>query len=104
MFKKFMQDKEADEMFITGQAGTGKTTMLADLMQYCADNYIKYRVCAFTHKACGILVAKLPAKSPVQTLHSYLKKRPMVNTQAMNHRHIESNMIMGRVMRLTSWL
>ena len=89
-FKPFLEDDTANEMYITGQAGTGKTTGLAELVAYCADNGIDYTVCAFTHKACGILRSKLAVGSRVQTLWSFLKKRPAINQEAQNHRHIDT--------------
>ena len=89
-FKKFLPDEHAEEMFITGRAGTGKTYGLAELIQFCLLNNIDFTVCAFTHKACGILREALPheAGTFVRTLHSYLKKRPTINTEAHNHKHI----------------
>ena len=88
-FKQFMQDEGAGEMFITGQAGTGKTTKLSELLNYCMQNDIEAVVCAFTHKACGILMDKLPAGVTIRTLHSVLKKRPMINDTALKAQHIE---------------
>ena len=34
-FEKFMSDEEAFDMFIVGPAGTGKTTSLKELLEYC---------------------------------------------------------------------
>ena len=92
---EFLEDEDALEMFITGQAGTGKTTGLAKLVQYCIEHDIDHTVCAYTHKACGILRSKLPDGANVQTLHKYLKKRPTINTEAKNHKHIEKSMKHG---------
>ena len=55
MFKEFMADENAWDMYIKGAAGTGKTTSLAAGVQYCIDNEIPYVCCSYTHKACGIL-------------------------------------------------
>ena len=89
-FKEFLKDEKAAEMFITGRAGTGKTTGLSELVNYCADNNIDYTVCAFTHKACGILRSKLAAGSRVETLWKYLKKRPAINQEALSHKYIDT--------------
>ena len=94
-FKAFLNDSDAYEMFITGRAGTGKTTGLAKLIQVCQDQAIDCTVCAFTHKACGILAEKLPEGTDIQTLHKYLKKRPTINTEAANADHIERSMKHG---------
>jgi len=87
-FKAFLEDETAWEMFISGQAGTGKTTLLHDLVLHCMVQEIPYIVCAYTHKACGILRDKLPANAEVKTLHSYLKKRPGVNEHATKREHV----------------
>lgn len=87
-FKDFLGDETAWEMFISGQAGTGKTTMLHDLVEYCMIEDIPYVVCAFTHKACGILRDKLPEGAIVETLHKFLKKRPGVNDRATKREHV----------------
>ena len=55
VFKKFLSDKEAGEMFITGVAGTGKTTSLKELLEYCNENRVEAIACAYTHKACNVL-------------------------------------------------
>lgn len=86
-----MADEDAIDMFVTGAAGTGKTTQLAKDVQYCMDNEIPYVVCAYTHKACGILASKLPPKANVATLHSFLGKRPTVNVHATKLKHLQGN-------------
>lgn len=94
-FIKFMQDPEAWDMYITGAAGTGKTTQLKQEVQWCIDNDVPYVVCAYTHKACGILLSKLPEGAFVTTLHSFLKKRPMINTHATDKKYMQVNKQMG---------
>lgn len=97
MFAKFIADEEALDMFITGAAGTGKTTGLHKNIDYCVANDIPYVVCAFTHKACDILRSKLPEGARVQTLHSFLRKRPTINVNANCVRTVESNQQHGAV-------
>lgn len=88
-FKQFLADEKAWDMFITGPAGTGKTTGLKELLDYCLEHEVNVNVCAFTHKACGILADKLTPQTPISTLHSFLKKRPSINDQAVQAQHIE---------------
>lgn len=94
-FKEFEQDDRAWDMFVTGRAGTGKTTGLAKSVEYCIDQEISYIVCAFTHKACDILRTALPQNAKVSTLHSWLKKRPTINQRATNVQHIQNNLKQG---------
>lgn len=101
VFKAFLEDPDADDMYITGAAGTGKTTGLADIVQYCKDEHVDYTVCAFTHKACGILSSKLPPNSIVRTLHSYLKKRPGINENATKAEHVQINSKLGSADKTT---
>lgn len=91
VFDRFIADPEAWDMFITGQAGTGKTTNLDELTSYCEANKIPYAVCAHTHKACGVLRSKLSTGAPVSTLWSFLKKRPSINTSAKKVHEVDSS-------------
>lgn len=95
MFKKFMADPNGWDMYVTGQAGTGKTTDLCESVQYCMDNEINYVICAFTHKACGILRTKMPQGAHIQTLHKFLKKRPSINQSATKVAHVQSSVKSG---------
>lgn len=98
-FVKFLADDSALDMFITGPAGTGKTTQLSDQVTYCIEQEIPYVVCAYTHRACEILRSKLPEGAVVTTLHSWLKKRPGVNTNAVHIKAIDVNTRCGRSAR-----
>lgn len=95
MFIDFISDEIEPYMYITGSAGTGKTTDLKNTTEYCIDNDISYVVCAYTHKAVGILKDKLPKNANICTLHSYLKKCPTVNTEALKMNQLESNVVNG---------
>jgi exodeoxyribonuclease-5 len=90
-FEAFLNDDEGWDMYITGRAGTGKTTLMSKLSQICDDRGLDITVCAFTHKACGILRSKLPKKANVKTLHSFLRKRPTVNQLATHEKNITLN-------------
>lgn len=95
VFKAFMGDKDAWDMYVTGPAGTGKTTCMKDSVKYCIDNDIAYIVCAYTHKACDILRTKLPEGAAITTLHSFLKKRPTINQNATDKKRLQSSMQQG---------
>ena len=89
MFEKFLEDKKAWDMFLIGPAGTGKTTELRKYVEHCINVGIPYVVCAYTHKACEVLAGKLPEGARIQTLHSFLCKRPGINQNATSTRHID---------------
>lgn len=94
-FKAFMADKAAPYMYVTGGAGTGKTTDLGYTVQYCVDKDINHCICAFTHNAVGVLASKMPDEAVLATLHSFLTKRPTINTGATSVKHVNSNTIVG---------
>lgn len=82
IFKKFLQDQQEWDMYLSGAAGTGKTTLCHDFVAHCQAIGYPVLVCAYTHKAKGILQEKLPPGTVVTTLHSYLKKMPVINHNA----------------------
>jgi ATP-dependent exoDNAse (exonuclease V) alpha subunit len=92
---KFMADKDAWDMFVTGRAGTGKTTALCAVVEALQAEGIPYIVCAFTHKACGVLASKLPPDAHISTLDSFLKKRPGINDSATHRDHVDVRLKMG---------
>ena len=95
MFKSFMSDKTAPYMYITGSAGTGKTTDLHNTIKYCMDKNILYCVCAYTHKAVNVLESKLPEGTELATLHSFLNKIPTVNIHANKLEYVDHNKVIG---------
>lgn len=95
VFHKFMADKDAWDMFVTGPAGTGKTTALCAIVEALQTEDIPYIVCAFTHKACGVLASKLPPDAHISTLDAFLKKRPGINDSATHKDHVDVRLKMG---------
>ncbi len=100
IFEHFIHDPEAWDMYITGRAGTGKTTDCGVIVEYCIQHNIEYVVCAYTHKACRVLKSKLPAGANVITLHKYLNKRPTLNMQATKRAQLHSNAQMSQPEKL----
>ena len=94
-FKQFLDDPRAFDMYITGRAGTGKTTDLSYLVDYCHGQEIDCTVAAFTHKACEVLASKLMPGTDIITLHKFLNKRPTINGNATNKKYISSNAKVG---------
>jgi hypothetical protein len=93
--KGFLDDNKAWEMYLTGRAGTGKTTALAEVVEWCQREGVEYLVCAFTHKACSVLADKLPEGANIETLHKYLKKRPGINEHATHRNNVDVRTRMG---------
>jgi len=100
-FKQFLEDPRAWDMYITGRAGTGKTTDLSYLVDYCHAADIECIVAAFTHKACNVLASKLMPGTNIITLHKFLNKRPTINGNATNKKHISSNCQVGEAKKTT---
>ena len=96
MVQDFIDDKDAFDAYITGQAGTGKTTVLNEIVQMCLKAHIPTVVCAFTHKAAGVLRSKLPEEADIRTLHSFLKKRPGINENAKSVRALQTTTQFGK--------
>jgi len=88
MLEKFLNDENGWEMFITGPAGTGKTTQLKKIIEWLEENKVNYVVTAFTHKACDVIKERT-GTDKVQTLHSFLKVVPMPNEEALSQRRIK---------------
>ena len=89
MFKEFLDDPEQNDMYVKGAAGTGKTWGLAEVVKHCVEHELEYTVCAYTHKACGVIRYALPLNANISTLHSFLKKRPTINDEATKAQHVE---------------
>jgi len=90
-FKAFLDDPEAMDMYISGRAGTGKTTDVSELVAYCIAADINTVVTAYTHKAVGILASKMPDGTVMSTLHSFLGKRPTINQHATKASQVDQN-------------
>jgi hypothetical protein len=82
MIKDFLAQNDELEAFLTGPAGSGKTTQLIEYVEELNKLNVIYKVVAYTHKAKGVLQEKLPEGTDIATLHSWLKKRPGINEKA----------------------
>ena len=87
MITEFLSQEQELEAFITGPAGSGKTTQLKGIIETLNSQGIVYKVVAYTHKAKDVLISKLPEGTDISTLHSWLKKSPGVNEKA---KHIKA--------------
>jgi len=86
---EFLNQKKTHEGFITGPGGSGKTEMLINICNILNEAKINYRVVAYTNKAVEVINKRVPT-APTSTLHSWLTKRPGINSKA---KHLKSLMI-----------
>jgi len=97
VFKDFLEDPDETEMYISGEGGTGKTSMLVNYIRALDAHNITYLVGAYTHQACRILREKIykdptidHALTSVRTVHSFLKKSPGINQNATKIQHLQT--------------
>ena len=86
---KFLADENGWEFFITGPAGTGKTTSLKSIVKFLKERNTSFAVTAYTHKACEVIKEKLGEEAYITTLHSFLKVVPMPNENALSKRALQ---------------
>lgn len=88
-FTDFIHDSTNNVMYITGSAGTGKTTLLAKFIEYLLAEHIPTVVCAFTHRASKVIASKVNKAADIRTLHKFLRKRPGINENALKAQYIQ---------------
>lgn len=72
---------------LSGSAGTGKSLTMKAVVNYMNGSYVKYRLCAPTHKAKYIL-AKY-TNEPVDTIHSLLMLSPMIDVEDLDYNNLK---------------
>jgi len=83
--------------YVTGHAGTGKSTKLIDFLLECSPETTV--VITPTHKAGKILVDKLEHRSEhyeIKTIHSLLGWVPGINERAEDIRHVDTTIKLDR--------
>lgn len=76
LIKKFINNKEI-ACSLTGSAGTGKSTVIANIIQYLESNFIRYCLCAPTHKAKTVV--EYYTHRDAITLHKLLALSPRLD-------------------------
>lgn len=76
--ERFMNQDEHKVMTITGYAGTGKTTLLANIVELLQNSQNRITVTAPTNKAVKVLSDKI-GKGNLQTIHKALNVKPVRN-------------------------
>lgn len=73
--KNFIKSSDATAFSLVGSAGTGKSTIIKELLNWISDSRINYVLCAPTHKA-GLVLRNITKKDDVITVHRLLSLTP----------------------------
>ena len=97
MVHNLLKDEQLAYGYLTGVAGTGKTTTVVELCEQLHKEGVTFKVVAYTHKACGVLAEKFPMhlRGLIQTLDSFLSKRPTINENATSRKNLEGTIQTG---------
>lgn len=82
-----LDDVEANKLLLSGKAGTGKTSVISQVIAYLNNHSYDYVVCAPTHKA-RINLEKL-TKTETLTLHQLLLLKPNLEIEQLNIKELE---------------
>jgi len=95
----FINDDKEDTAYLLGMAGTGKTEHICNIIKILDSNNIQYKVVAYTHKACNVLLGRIP-NCDIITLHKYLTKIPTLNPMAKSLSTLENNVVVGEAEKI----
>lgn len=86
--KNFIQ---SDEVFfvLTGSAGTGKTTLVKYILEYCSLNYHPTSIAAPTHKAANVLRDILGHEAQITTLHQLLQLEANIELDSVDLKNLD---------------
>ena len=71
IFYQFIADDKAQVYILTGYAGTGKTTLIAQMAQYLFDKSFSFKLMAPTGRAAKVLGDKIKIAQPT-TIHKQI--------------------------------
>ena len=79
---------ESIEIMLQGYAGTGKTTLMKNIVEFFNDIKVKQNlkslyIIAPTNKACEVLSKKLPVNSNISTIFSLLYGQPKIDNSGV---------------------
>ena len=86
LIKDFIHSKKR-VFSLVGYAGTGKSTMMKQIIEYLEDKYIRYVLCAPTHKARSVIM--FSTQRDAYTLHQILKLSPVVDIMELDMRNLQ---------------
>lgn len=82
----FLNSKK-DVFSLVGYAGTGKSTMMKQIIDYLEDKRTRYILCAPTHKAKSVIM--LNTERDAYTIHQVLKLSPIVDIMELDLRNVK---------------
>ena len=87
LIKDFIKNSKDIAFSLCGSAGTGKTTLEKEIIDYLNEEWIDYSLCAPTHKAA--LVMRQTTREDAITLHKLLSLSPNVEILDLDFRELE---------------
>ena len=87
LIKDFIKNSKDTAFSLCGSAGTGKTTLEKEIIDYLNDEWIDYSLCAPTHKAA--LVMRQTTHEDAITLHKLLSLSPNVEILDLDFRELQ---------------
>lgn len=87
LIKDFIKNSNDTAFSLCGSAGTGKTTLEKEIIDYLNDEWIDYSLCAPTHKAA--LVMRQTTHEDAITLHKLLSLSPNVEILDLDFRELQ---------------
>ena len=87
LIKDFIKNSNDTAFSLCGSAGTGKTTLEKEIIDYLNDEWLDYSLCAPTHKAA--LVMRQTTREDAITLHKLLSLSPNVEILDLDFRELQ---------------
>lgn len=87
LIKDFIKNSNDTAFSLCGSAGTGKTTLEKEIIDYLNEEWLDYSLCAPTHKAA--LVMRQTTREDAITLHKLLSLSPNVEILDLDFRELQ---------------
>lgn len=88
LMKEFITSSNVTAFSLVGAAGTGKTSIIKELLQWIRGSKIPYILCAPTNKA-GLVLREITGDKDVTTVHKLLTLTPNLEIFELNFNELE---------------